>query len=114
MLAPALRHSLPGTGSCGVPLMKKINRISRILCFTALLAAGYIMVSGKGLTDGSFGPAAYYYTDIPDWQTRFYSSAALTVPNPQHYLWPGILLSVTAAVIFLCLLFRFVQKSEKE
>ena len=86
--------------------MKNLNRISQTICLLAVAAAGYIMISGKGLTDGSFGPAAYYYTDIPDWQSRFYNSTNLAVQNPQSYLRPSVVISVLLAFLLLFCLMR--------
>lgn len=92
--------------------LSRKNWLIRSIRLCAFALALWIMGTGRGLTDGSFGPGAYYYTDIPDWQTRIYSPASLSVADPGRLTVPALLLSLAAAGILLWLLLR-VGRSER-
>ena len=93
--------------------MKRINRISLILPGLCFLAALLIMATGGGLTDGSFGPAAYYYTDIPGWQERFYGPGSLQVMGSDETLIPILILSILLAALFFYSLIRISRNGVK-
>lgn len=90
-------------------MMRKVNRMSQLICLAALCFALGVMLFDPSLKNSPFGPAAYYYTDIPNWQDRFYGSARLAVPGSEILLWPALLVSLGAAWLFLKLLVRFNQ-----
>lgn len=90
--------------------MKRLNRFSLILTGLGLVGALLVMVTGSGLTDGSFGPAAYYYTDIPGWQERFHGPQALAVSGSEQILLPALILSILLGAVFLSILLRTSRK----
>lgn len=52
--------------------MKKLHQFCLALLLISTLLSLIFMLLGKGTEGKDFGPGAYYYTDIPDWQERFY------------------------------------------
>ncbi len=67
--------------------MNRIKRIAKYLFYAAvLLSAGYIMSHHLGLIDGlDFGAGAYYYADIPNFQT-YVNGSHYTSPVPMWFL----------------------------
>jgi hypothetical protein len=58
-------------------IIKILNRCVIVLCCVVLLSAIYLISQGAGLTDGSFGPGSYYYSDIPGWEKIFLSEKTM-------------------------------------
>ena len=60
-----------------------MNRITIVICCCALVTAIYLASQDAGLIDGTFGPGAYYYSDIPGWEKIFWSEGHIT-SNTDH------------------------------
>lgn len=58
-------------------LIKILNRVCMIVGAITIPAAIYLACNGAGLTDGTFGPGAYYYSDIPNWDKIFLGEHAI-------------------------------------
>lgn len=54
-----------------------LNRCVIVICCVSLVTAIYLMSQDAGLTDGTFGPGSYYYSDIPGWEKIFLSDKTL-------------------------------------
>lgn len=51
---------------------RPIALLTALAMVAATLCAAFLMARGAGLMEGlDFGCGQYYYTDIPDWITRF-------------------------------------------
>ena len=61
-----------------------MNRCAIVICCCALVIAIYLASQDAGLIDGTFGPGAYYYSDIPGWEKIFLSESTchLGFENP--------------------------------
>lgn len=60
---------------------KKIwSKLIGLLFLASVLIVIYIIYSGLGKINGlDFGAGAFYYTDIPDWQERFFGSQSIKI-----------------------------------
>ena len=56
---------------------KILNRICIVAGMITIPAAIYLACNGAGLTDGTFGPGSYYYSDIPNWDKIFLGERAI-------------------------------------
>lgn len=67
-----------------VKIVTVMNRCTIVLCCFALVTAIYLASQNAGLIDGTFGPGAYYYSDIPGWEKIFLSDSTwhLGFENP--------------------------------
>lgn len=64
--------------------VKYLNYITLIVFIAAICGGLYIIKNGIGLIDGlDFGPGSYFYTDIPDWDKRFFKQEHITF-NSDH------------------------------
>lgn len=52
--------------------IKWYNRFMLILFVLVCLVAVYIMVKGIGTEGKDYGPGAYFYSDVPNWQEIYY------------------------------------------
>lgn len=70
------------------------------------------VANGTGLTDGSFGPAAYYTSDIPRWPQLFYGEDRLGVAL--HHPVLVAVGFVVAALLYFALLLRLDRHSRND
>lgn len=58
----------------------KLTMVSLGILSIAIIALFYIIHNNLGLISGlDFGPGQYYYTDLPDWQERFFGKNSITM-----------------------------------
>lgn len=70
------------TGNDHHSFIKIATVISACLFIAAFLLIIYEANYGGFLFDSSFGPGAYYYTDVPGWQHIFLESPFLGFAHP--------------------------------
>ncbi|MFZ7103137.1 MAG: hypothetical protein ACOWWO_10865 [Peptococcaceae bacterium] len=59
---------------------RRLNILSLFILVSVIMIAIYIMHNSLGLIPGlDFGPGQYYYTDLPDWQERFFGKSSITI-----------------------------------
>ncbi len=60
-------------------IIKYLNRCTLVIFIVVIISAIYIMQNDIGLIEGlDFGPGSYYYSDIPNWEERFFTSEHIT------------------------------------
>ena len=76
-----------------------LNRFSLATAAVSLVLALIIAFTGRGTAGSDYGPAAYYYTDIPEWREVFPEPSAEGLGNPVILL-SFILMLLIGAVLF--------------
>lgn len=67
-----------------VKIVAIMNRCVIVFCCISLVVAICLASQNAGLSDGTFGPGSYYYSDIPGWEKIFLSDSTwhLGFENP--------------------------------
>ena len=100
-------------------LIKILNLVCIVILIFTIPAAIYLASQGAGLTDGSYGPGAYYYSDIPGWEKIFFGEKAIRLGFDNPVIGYGFFV-IQAFILFNILLWvdkrgdKVIKKDEKK
>ena len=84
-------------------IIKVLNCVSIAILIFTIPTAIYLASQGVGLTDGSYGPGAYYYSDIPGWEKIFLGEKAIRLGFANPVVGYGFFV-IQALILFKILL----------